>query len=122
MRTSHFLGRSDTMVKLRGINVWPEACGNVTIKDPRVTGEWFCRAETRPTPRGDVDEMTIMVEHKAGVGDVDALRSHLEDRLKVEIGLRINVEMAGPDALRSLTGLGTDRPKPKRFEDRRRNS
>ncbi|TAK69838.1 MAG: phenylacetate--CoA ligase family protein [Betaproteobacteria bacterium] len=119
LRTDRFLGRSDTMVKLRGINVWPEGCGNVVNKDPRVTGEWFCYAETKKTPRGDVDELTIMVEHKAGIGDAGALRAQLEDRLKVEIGLRINVEVVGPDALRTLTGLGTDRPKPKRFEDRR---
>lgn len=122
LRTDRFLGRSDTMVKLRGINVWPEACGKVVLKDERAGGEWFSYAETVRTPRGDVDELTIMVEHRPGVGDLDALREHLEDRLKIEIGLRIRVQIVAPDALRPLTGLGTDRPKPKRFEDRRRKA
>jgi len=61
-RMDYFLGRSDTMVKLRGINVWPEACGRLLQGDARTTGEYFCVADRVETETGPRDEMTMMVE------------------------------------------------------------
>ena len=37
-----FLGRSDDMVKLRGVNIYPMACLPAIKSDPRTTGEWIC--------------------------------------------------------------------------------
>ena len=41
-RMDHFLGRSDAMVKLRGVNVYPMACLPAIKSDERTTGEWVC--------------------------------------------------------------------------------
>ena len=35
-------GRNDNMVKLRGVNVFPEAIGAASLEDPRSNGEFFC--------------------------------------------------------------------------------
>lgn len=111
------LGRADFMVKLRGVNVWPEACGAIVASNGRLTGEYYCIVE-----RGDNrDEMTLRAEHKAGVTDLATLQTDLEEALRSRLGVRILVELVPPDSLAALTGLGV-LPKPRRLEDRRKPS
>lgn len=118
-KLDYFQGRSDTMVKLRGVNVWPEACGKIIQDNPGVSGEYFVYVE-RVTPPGKMarEEMTVMVEAADGVGDRNRLGADLEKLLKQKIGVQINVDVVECDSLRGLTGHG-HRAKLKRFEDRR---
>ena len=58
-RMDHFLGRSDDMVKLRGVNLNPMACLNAVTSDERTTGEWVCIAETVERRGVRRDEMTV---------------------------------------------------------------
>ena len=39
-----FAGRGDNMVKLRGVNVWPEAVGELALAVDGVDPDWFVRA------------------------------------------------------------------------------
>lgn len=118
-RIDYFRGRSDTMVKLRGVNVWPEACGSIIRENPKVNGEYFCFVERKkPAGKPERDEMTIMVETKAEETDAYVLKNELESLLKIKMGVQIHVEVVKPDSLRLLTGHG-ERAKLKRFEDRR---
>ena len=57
-RMGHFLGRSDAMVKLRGVNVYPMACLAAIKSDARTTGEWVCVVEKKDGR----DEMEVRVE------------------------------------------------------------
>lgn len=118
-KLDYFQGRSDTMVKLRGVNVWPEACGKIIAGHPGITGEYFCYVE-RVSPEGKParDEMTILVERADGTGDSALLRDELSKLLKQKTGVVIGVELVERDALRPLTGHGVS-AKLKRFEDRR---
>ena len=52
-------GRSDNMVKLRGVNVFPEAIGAIVSQDARTNGEYVCVARSATDGR---DEMTVLVE------------------------------------------------------------
>lgn len=113
-KIDYFQGRSDNMVKLRGINVWPEALGEIVNKDPRTNGEYFCFVEKLKNR----DEMTILVEPRFASGDHFALKQDLEEEIKRRIGVKINVKIVEEDSLRPLTGHGS-RAKLKRFEDRR---
>ena len=61
-RIRGFQGRSDQMVKLRGINVYPTAIGVHLGAHPAPTGEFVCRVERR----GARDELTVIVEVRAG--------------------------------------------------------
>jgi phenylacetate-CoA ligase len=118
-KIDYFKGRSDTMVKLRGINVWPEALGDIVNESRKVNGEYFCFVDrvvgNESTGR---DEMTILVEPRSSNGDHYELQQELEAELKRRIGVKITVQIVEEDSLRSLTGHGT-RAKLKRFEDRR---
>src|SRR3984893_12099696 len=41
-RLEKICGRNDNMVKLRGVNVFPEAIGAAVAEDERSNGEYFC--------------------------------------------------------------------------------
>ena len=99
------------MVKLRGINVSPTAIagllGPVRDRDRRV------RLPGSP----DRDEMTVMIEVRAGQTDeglAAALRGLFHQRLGVEVG----VELVGPGETAQLTGIEA-RQKPVRLIDER---
>lgn len=118
-KLDYFQGRSDNMVKIRGINVWPEALGEIVNKNPRTNGEYFCFVEKAGGNANIArDEMTILVEPKFLSGDLSILQQELETELKRKIGVKINVKIVEEDSLRTLTGHGS-RAKLKRFEDRR---
>jgi len=115
-KMDYFRGRSDTMVKLRGLNIWPEDVGRVVCEDPRVQPDWFVIVERR----GNRDEMIVRVETKAPTADYDALREDLEDRLRSQLEIKILVELVAPGATDDATGKGVvgklrrirdDRPK-----------
>jgi phenylacetate-CoA ligase len=95
-------GRSDNMVKLRGVNVFPEAIGAIVSEDGRSNGEYVCILESNAAGRED---MTVMVEIlDPGVPRPD-LESHLAARLKEALGVKLNVQAVGRGALDELTGL-----------------
>ncbi len=57
-----FAGRGDNMVKLRGVNVWPEAVGELAMTVDGVAPDWFVRAVRRE----DRDELIVsVVERRA---------------------------------------------------------
>lgn len=115
-RIDFLQGRADTMVKLRGVNVWPEACGDVARRDPRVGSEFFCIAD-RFDGR---DRMTLHVEsaEPVGAGEREAIASDVSDALRAQLSVSISVEVRGPGELQELTRFGIE-SKPRRFEDRR---
>jgi phenylacetate-CoA ligase len=104
-----FAGRGDNMVKLRGINIWPEAVGELAMSVPGTEPDYFVRA-VRENNR---DELILSI-----VGDADAGPT-VEQRLKDRLGVKIAVEMVRPGALDEWTEISTS-PKPKRFRDDRR--
>jgi phenylacetate-CoA ligase len=109
-----FAGRADNMVKLRGINVWPEAVGEIAMAVDGVEPDYFVRA-VRENNR---DEMIVLVVSKRGVADFDAVRGAVEARIKDRLGVRMRVDVVAPGELDALTGVGTS-PKFKRFRDDR---
>jgi phenylacetate-CoA ligase len=109
-----FAGRGDNMVKLRGVNVWPEAVGDIAVTVDGVAPDYFVRA-VREHNR---DEMILSVVSDRRAADHDAIRTAVEQRLKDCLGVRIRVEVVEPGALDPLTEAGTA-PKFKRFRDDR---
>ncbi|MCB0953242.1 MAG: hypothetical protein KDB13_11100, partial [Microthrixaceae bacterium] len=56
-RMAPFAGRGDNMVKLRGVNVWPEALGAIATAVPGATSDYFVRAYRE----GHRDEIEVTV-------------------------------------------------------------
>jgi phenylacetate-CoA ligase len=113
-RMGPFAGRGDNMVKLRGVNVWPEAIGEIALDDPRLEADYFVRA----TREGHRDEMIVHVVTRSAGSERSSIASDAEARLKERLGVRIGVAVASPGELDDWTELHTS-PKPKRFRDER---
>jgi phenylacetate-CoA ligase len=109
-----FLGRSDAMVKLRGINVYPTAIGELLQGHAGATGEYVCRVE-RLDGR---DAMTVVVEARGGDEDRAPLAQTLRDLFRRRLGVDVLVDVVAPGALTPVTGIES-RQKPIRLIDDR---
>ena len=109
-----FRGRSDNMVKLRGINVYPTGIGAMLAQaGGEFTGEYVCVVE-RADGR---DEMSVHAE-VSGPAD-EALAQRFAQVLRARVGVEIRVVLEAPGALREITGIES-RQKPIRLVDRRK--
>jgi phenylacetate-CoA ligase len=117
-RMDKFLGRSDDMVKLRGVNVYPMACLPAIKSDPRTTGEWICVVDRSERDGVIRDEMTVRVEVQRGVTSLEGLREHLEKRLQGELGVKVTVDLVSEASLAEAANIGRE-GKAKRLLDRR---
>ena len=118
-RMDHFLGRSDDMVKIRGVNLNPMACLNAVQSDERTTGEWVCIAETVESRGVRRDEMTVQIEVRNDAGAAEGLKERMEDLLKGDLGLGVTVEPVAQGSLDEIANVGGREGKPKRLIDRR---
>ena len=113
-RLRGFLGRSDDMVKLRGINVYPTAVGEILKLAGDNTGEFFCRVQ-RTEGR---DDMIVAVESTAAPSDWSGLAEQFRSLLRQKIGVDFSVELVAPGDLEPLTEINS-RQKPVRLADDR---
>lgn len=111
-RIRGFLGRSDNMVKLRGINIFPHGVGAIIENRPELTGEYICRVTRDSTGR---DDLTVILEHRAPEADPAPLATLLRERLGLEVG----VTFVPPGSTAALTEIDS-RQKPVRLLDDRR--
>ena len=109
-RIAGFKGRSDNMVKLRGINLFPHAIAALIEKRGDLTGEYVCTVTRDTSGR---DEMTVLLESRGG-SDIGELAALLRQGLNVEVG----VELCAPGGTATLTQIDV-RQKPIRLIDRR---
>jgi phenylacetate-CoA ligase len=110
-RIRGFLGRSDNMIKFKGINIYPHAIGALLAGMPGLTGEYLCRL--RRDPAGH-DRVTVTLEHRHPEADPAPYAATLREAL----GVDMQVHLVPPGATASLTGLD-QRQKPLRLLDER---
>jgi phenylacetate-CoA ligase len=108
-------GRSDNMVKLRGVNVFPEAIGAIVSTNVQCNGEYVCVLEGAT---GGQEEMTVLVETQDDSVPKAALENELATRLKEALSVKVQVKTVGAGELDHLTGLSTT-SKIKRLIDKR---
>jgi phenylacetate-CoA ligase len=114
-RIEGFLGRSDNMIKLRGINIYPQGLAPVLEQNNAYAGEFICVAERATDGR---DELTVRVEVRDGLHSDAALATAFEELLKQRFGVQMKVALAEVGALAPLTCIET-RQKPIRLIDKR---
>ncbi len=108
-RMEGFLGRSDSMVKLRGINVFPQALSSILADMPGFRGEYICVLQRDANGRED---LLVRIECAQAASDELAARYH--DLLKRRLGVDVKVDLCEPGALAELTGVEV-RQKPVRL-------
>ena len=110
-RMQKVTGRTDDMMIVRGVNVFPTQVEEQILKVEGLTPHYLC-VLTRP---GNMDELTVQVEaHESVPTDRrDGLRGDLRRLVKNNIGVSVDVQVMEPHALERSLG------KAKRISDRR---
>ena len=108
-RIAGFKGRSDNMVKLRGINLFPHAIASLIENCANLTGEYVCHLR-RTDGR---DDMIVTIESRGGT-DQTALAAILRRGLGVDVG----VTLCDPGGTAAATQIDS-RQKPIRLVDER---
>ncbi len=111
-RMQKVTGRTDDMMIVRGVNVFPTQIEEQLLKVDGLTPHYVC-VLTRP---GRMDELTVRVEsHAPGLSADEraALAGRLVILVKDNVGVTVDVEVTEPHALERSLG------KAKRIEDRR---
>jgi phenylacetate-CoA ligase len=109
-RISGFKGRSDNMVKLRGVSVFPHAIAAIIANRGDLTGEYICHLERDAAGR---DDMRVTLESRTGDG-ADGLAALLRESL----GIEVMVELVPAGATAAATQIDV-RQKPIRLVDER---
>lgn len=110
-RIAGFKGRSDNMVKLRGINLFPHAIGALIENRSDLTGEYICTVTRDPATQRD--DITVLIESRGGT---DA--AQLAETLRRGLGVEVLVDLCAPGGTAALTQLEV-RQKPLRLLDQR---
>ncbi len=110
-RMQKVTGRTDDMMIVRGVNVFPTQVEERILEIEGLTPHYLC-VLTRP---GNLDELTVQVEAHESVAasDRNALGERLVERVKTTIGTTVRVEVLAPHSLERSLG------KAKRISDRR---
>ncbi len=107
-RIEGFLGRSDNMVKIKGINVFPQAIGPLLDELPEFLGEFVCRV----TADGSF-AVTAEVNRQG-----PETSNRIRELLKAKLGIAVDVELVGRGGTARLTEVDR-RQKPIRLVDER---
>jgi phenylacetate-CoA ligase len=102
-RLERIYGRADNMVKLRGVNVFPEAVGALVAENRQTSGEYVCMVER--TGEAGREEMTVLIEARDPLVDKAALQRTLAGRFKEALGVKLLVEVVDSGRLDAMTGL-----------------
>jgi phenylacetate-CoA ligase len=109
-RMSPVRGRSDDMLIIRGVNLYPSEVEHALLRVDGVAPHYQLIVE-RP---GELDELTINCEPREDGIDRDALRARIGHALREGTGITIAVELLAPGAVPRSEG------KAVRVVDRRR--
>lgn len=88
------LGRTDEMLSIRGMNVYPGAVEEVLLATPQVA-----EYQVELRRRGAMSELQVRVEVAPGDGDPPAICRQLELRLRSVLNLRVPVTACPPGSL-----------------------
>jgi phenylacetate-CoA ligase len=108
-RIAGFKGRSDNMVKLRGINLFPHAIASLIENRSDLTGEYVCHL-TRTEGR---DDMVVTIESRGGTDE-----AQLASLLRQGLGVEVAVTLCPPGGTAAATQIDS-RQKPIRLIDER---
>jgi phenylacetate-CoA ligase len=113
-RMAKITGRSDDMLIVRGVNLFPSQVEEQILRDPALTGHYVIELSRS----GPLDDLLVRVEARAESAHEARTRSarELAERLKGMCGLSAEVQIAAPGSIERSMG------KARRVIDRRAKS
>ncbi|GAB7003413.1 phenylacetate--CoA ligase [Nocardioides sp. AN3] len=110
-RIEKITGRTDDMIILRGVNLFPTQIEELVLKVPALTPHFQCVL----TREGNMDAMTVIIERseQATSAEATAAADHVRQLVKRTIGVTVGVEVKEPYEIERSVG------KMRRIVDRR---
>jgi len=101
-RMGKIVGRSDDMLIIRGVNLFPTQIEELVLAEPGLSGQY----QIVVSRDGHLDEVEVRCElSAAGGGDASAMSKSLQHRIKTLIGVSTRVTVGAPDSIeRTLVG------------------
>jgi phenylacetate-CoA ligase len=102
-RIGKITGRSDDMLIIRGVNVFPTQIEELICKMPKLSPQY----QLVITREGHLDKLEVLAELRSDtpIGDTEALARELEQRIKTNVGVSTRVKLLPPNGIeRTLTG------------------
>ena len=112
-RLAGFQGRSDNMIKLKGINIYPTGIAAILKDVQELNGEYFCQVEKQ----AGLDVMKVVCETQENNYSGELI-DHIQMILKQRLGVALEVELTGPGLTAEKTQINA-RQKPIRLIDLR---
>jgi phenylacetate-CoA ligase len=112
-RIEKITGRSDDMIILRGVNVFPTQIEELILRTPALAPHFQCVLSRD----GRLDALTVKVERRTGTNPegAEAAGHDLATAIKNNIGISVRVEVIAPDGVERSMG------KMRRIVDLRRS-
>jgi len=105
-RMGKIVGRSDDMLIIRGVNLFPTQVEEIVLQHPKLSGQY----QLIVTREGRLDQVEVRCELQpaaadAGADDIRDIAGWVQHRIKTMIGVSTSVTVLAPDAIeRTLTG------------------
>jgi phenylacetate-CoA ligase len=102
-RMGKIVGRSDDMLIIRGVNVFPTQIEELVLQHGQLGGQY----QLVVTRQGLLDELQVLCEllPTHAQGDRTAVSNTLRERIKTLIGVSATVSVGAPDSIeRTLVG------------------
>jgi phenylacetate-CoA ligase len=113
-RMAKVMGRTDDMLIIRGVNVFPSQIEELIVGQPQLSPQYLLEVHRE----GMLDHLTVLVEIDPGAPNVAPLRDEaardLQRRIKSYVGVTATVTVCNPGTLERSAG------KAKRVLDRRK--
>nr|WP_312377075.1 phenylacetate--CoA ligase PaaK [Delftia acidovorans] len=101
-RMGKIVGRSDDMLIIRGVNLFPTQVEEIVLQNAQLSGQY----QLVVTRDGNLDRLAVRCEMQPGTqGDTGALAQWVQQRIKTLVGVNAEVEVLRPDSIeRTLVG------------------
>ncbi|MET9591766.1 phenylacetate--CoA ligase PaaK [Streptomyces sp. NPDC006516] len=101
-RMEKVTGRSDDMVILRGVNLFPTQIEEIVLRTPGVAPHF----QLRLTRQGRMDALTVRAEARSGATSADRAAAALSIAAAVKdgVGVSVGVEIVDPESLERSVG------------------
>jgi len=101
-RMGKIVGRSDDMLIIRGVNVFPTQIEEIVLQSPQLSGQY----QIVVTRDGNLDQVAVRCELQPGSGgEKQQLADWVQQRIKTMIGISTAVEVLNSDSIeRTLVG------------------
>ena len=105
-RMGKIVGRSDDMLIIRGVNVFPTQIEEIVLQHPQLSGQY----QLVVGREGPLDTLCVRTElnhagSQASQSEVELIQHWLQHRIKTLVGVSTRIEVLRPDSIeRTLTG------------------